>query len=96
MSKVAPIMFVYMYLAGFLITLSPDRPFASTELFSVKKVAIVTTKSATIAFSSSPPFLLLALSFSPFLFPRYFDFEASRAQETFLLTLFHVNDCKFR
>ena len=39
------------------------------------KVAIIKTKlkSATIAFFSSPPFLLLALSFSPFLFLRYYD-----------------------
>ena len=38
------------------------------------KVAIIKTKSATTAFS-----LLLALSFSPFLFFRYCDFGASRA-----------------
>ena len=34
----------------------------------ISKVAIIKTKSATIAFFSSPPFLLLPLSFSPFLF----------------------------
>ena len=44
------------------------------------KVAIIKTKSATIAFFSSPPFLLLALCFSPFLFLRYWDFGASRAK----------------
>ena len=43
------------------------------------KVAIIKTKSATIAFFSSPPFLLLAHSFSPFLFLCYRDFGASRA-----------------
>ena len=48
------------------------------DLF-VSKVAIIKTKSATIAFFSSPPFLLLTLSFSPFLFLRYYDFGASRA-----------------
>ena len=30
-------------------------------------------------FLSSPPFLLLALSFSPFLFLCYYDFKASQA-----------------
>ena len=38
------------------------------EQFFFGKVAIIKTKSATIAFFSSPPFLFLALSFSPFLF----------------------------
>ena len=52
-----------IYLAGFLITLSPNGPFASA------KVAIVKTKNATIAF----------FSFSPFLFLRYYDFGASQA-----------------
>jgi len=88
MSKVASITFVYMYLAGFLITLT----FCVQQFFWSKKVAIIKTKSATIAFFSSPPFLLLALSFSPFLFPRYFDFGAFRAQETCLLTPFYSND----
>ena len=41
---------------------------------TISKVAIIKTKSATIAF-----LLLLALSFSHFLFPRYYDFGASRA-----------------
>ena len=69
-------------LAGFLKTLSPDGSFASNSFFgpkTISKVAIIKTKSATIAFFSSPPFLLLALSFSPFLFLRYCDFRASRA-----------------
>ena len=35
--------------------------------FFLPKVVIIITKSATIAFFSSPPFLLLALSLSPFL-----------------------------
>ena len=34
------------------------------------KVAIMKTNIATIAFFSSPPFFLLALSFSPFLSNR--------------------------
>ena len=68
-------------LAGFLKTLSPDGPFASNRFLRQKlsKVAIIKTESATIAFFSSPPFLLLALSFSPFLFLRYCDFRASQA-----------------
>ena len=48
------------------------------DLF-VSKVAIIKTKSATIVFFSSPPFLLLALSLSLFLFLRYYDFGASLA-----------------
>ena len=75
-----------------------NRPFAFNSFFRPKpisKVAIVKTKSAIIACFSSPPFLLLALSFSPFLFLRYYDFGASWAYETCLLTLFHSNDCKF-
>ena len=49
------------------------------EQFFFGKVAIIKTKSATIAFFSSPPFLFLALSFSPFHFLRYYDFGASQA-----------------
>ena len=45
----------------------------------VAKVAIIKTKSATITFFSSPPFLPRALSFTPLLFLRYYDFGASRA-----------------
>ena len=62
------------FLVGFLITLSPIGPFASNSFFLISKVAIIKTKSVTIAFC-----LLLALSFSPFLFLRYYDFGASRA-----------------
>ena len=40
------------------------------------KVVIIKTKSVTIAFLSSPPFPLLAISFSPFLLLRYCDFGA--------------------
>ena len=36
---------------------------------------IIKTKSATIAFFSSPYFLLLDLSFSPFLFLRAFSLK---------------------
>ena len=42
---------------------------------AISKVAIIKTKSATITFFSSPPFFVFALSFSPFLFLRYCDFE---------------------
>ena len=60
-------------LAGFLITLLQNGPFASNSFFrpkSITKVAITKTKSAKsiIVFFSFLPFLLLTLSFSPFLF----------------------------
>ena len=48
-------------LARFLKTLPPNGPFVSNSFFP--KIAIIETKSATIAFFSSPPFFLLALSF---------------------------------
>ena len=83
-----------IYLARFLKTLSPNGSFASNSFFrpkTISKVAIIKTKSTTIAFFSSPPFLLLALYFSPFLFLRYCDFEASRAQQTCLLTQMTAN-----
>ena len=48
------------------------------QKLSRNEVAIIKTRHATIAFFSSPSFLLLALSLSPF-FLRYCDFEASRA-----------------
>ena len=46
---------------------------------AISKLAIIKTKSATIACFSSPPFFLLALAFSPFLFLRYSDFGTYRA-----------------
>ena len=64
------------------MTLSPNGPFASVSFVrprTIAKVAIIKTKIATIAFFLSPPFLLLALSFPPFLFLCYYDFGASRA-----------------
>ena len=74
---------MHVCLAGVLKMLSPNGPFASNSVFgqnlSPNEVAIIKTRSATIAFFSSPSFLLLALSFSPFFFLRYCDFEASRA-----------------
>ena len=57
-------------------------PLHRTVFFRPKtltKAAIIKTKSATIACFSSDPFLLLVLSFSPFLFLRYYNFGASRA-----------------
>ena len=71
-----------LHLAGFFITLSPNRPFASNSVFrpnTISRVAIIKTTSTKIVFLSSPPFLLLALSFSPFLFLGYYDFKASQA-----------------
>ena len=64
-----------------------------TAFFGQKLLSKVATlkknKSATIAFFSSPPFLLLTLFFSSFLFLRYYDFGAFLAYETLLLTPFH-------
>ena len=67
------------YLAGFLKTLSPNGPFASNSFLSFLFSFLSQSKSVTIAFLSSPPFLLHALSFSPFLFLCYCDFGASQA-----------------
>ena len=53
---------MYICLAGFLITLSPNGSFVSNSFFrpkTISKVAIIKTKSATIAF-----FFLFLLSFS--------------------------------
>ena len=60
-----------IYLAGVLKTLLPNRLLPSNSFFRTKtisKVAIIKTKSATIAFFSSPPFFLPAFFFS-FPFP---------------------------
>ena len=51
------------FLTGFLITLSPIRPFASNSFFFISKVAIIKTKSVTLLFFFSSLFLFL-LSFS--------------------------------
>ena len=63
-----------IYLAGFLETLSANGPFPSNSFFSVKNylqiATIKTAKTATIV-SSLLLFPLLILSFSPFLFFRY-------------------------
>ena len=66
-----------------------DNVIARWTKVAISKVAIIKTKSAAIVFFfSSPLFLLVALFFSfPFVF-RYYDFGASWAQETCLLTLF--------
>ena len=63
---------IYLYLiihfAGFLIMLSPNRPFASNSFIrpkTIAKVAILKTKSAIIAF----------FSFSFFSFPHSFFFS---------------------
>ena len=55
-----------MYLAGFLKTLAPKRPFAPNSFFrrkTISKVAIIKTKSAIIGFFLASSFLFL-LSFS--------------------------------
>ena len=82
-----------------LKTLPPNGPFPSNSFFSAKKtiskVAIIRTKSATIAFFSSTPPFFLALSFLLF-FSLLSVIGAYRAQKTCLLTPFHSNDCKFR
>ena len=65
------------HLAGFLITLSPNRLFAFNSIFRLKtisKIAIINLRVQLLLVFSSPPFLLLALSFSPFLFCPYYDF----------------------
>ena len=66
-----------------MITLSSNGPFASNSFFRPKtifKVAIIKTESATNAFFSSPPFLLLALSFFRF------SFVTVTAKNTYLST----------
>ena len=56
------------------------QQFFSTKNYLQSSHYHVKTKSAAIVFFfSSPPFLLLGLSFSPFLFLLYCDFGASRA-----------------
>ena len=91
---------VLIYLAGFLITLSPNGPFASNSFFSTKNYLQssryhVKTESAAIFFFFSS-FPSPRSFFFSFLFLRYCDFGASRAWESCLLTPFHSNYCKLR
>ena len=67
--------YLTLYQAGCLKTFLPNRLLPSNSFFRPKTLqsSHYKPKSATIAFFSSPPFVLLALSFSPFLFPRYCD-----------------------
>ena len=69
--------------AGFLTMLSPNGPLASNSFFrrkTISKLAIIKLRvQLLLFFGFSPPFLLLALSFSPFLFLRCCGFGASRA-----------------
>ena len=72
--------------------------FRHTVFFSAKtisKVVIIRTKIASFAFFSSPPFFLLALSFSPFLFLRQCDFQALIRERKKLLALIRSNGWKF-
>ena len=69
--------------------------FASDSLIFLAKVAFIKTMSAAIAFFSSSPFFLLALSFSPFLSLRFCDFGAYRAQKT-CLNFTQMTACRFR
>ena len=68
----------HIYLAGFLITLSPNGPFALNSFFrpkTISKVAIMKTNSAT----GPLLFFFLLLSFSsPFLFLLSFSFVTIR------------------
>ena len=52
------------------VTALNGRPTVFFRAKTISKVAIMKTKSATMAFFSSTPFFLLALSFSPFLSNR--------------------------
>ena len=64
--------YIKIYLAGFLKRLPPNGPFASNSIFrlkSISKVAIIKTKSAAIAFFSSPPYLPFRSFFFSFPFP---------------------------
>ena len=69
--------------AGFLTMLSPNGPLASNSFFrrkTISKLAIIKLRvQLLLFFGFSSPFLLLALSFSPFLFLRCCGFGASRA-----------------
>ena len=75
----------------FFKALLPNRPFCVRQFNffcpkTISIVAIIKTKSAAIAFFSSSPFFLLALSFSPFLNSlRFCDFGAYRGQKTCLI-----------
>ena len=71
------------------------RPTVFFRQKTISKVAIIRTKSATIAFLSSTPPFLFALSFLLF-FSLLSAIRAYGAQKTCLLTPFHSNDCKFR
>ena len=63
-------------LANWTFCVLPTVFFGPKTIF---KVAIIKTNSATITFLCCPSFLLLTLSFSPFISLRYYDFGASRA-----------------
>ena len=69
--------------AGFFTMLSPNGPFASNSFFrrkTISKVAIIKLRvQLLLFFFFSSHFLLLALSFSLFLFLRCCGFGASRA-----------------
>ena len=74
--------------------------FASNSVFGQKlspnEVAIIKTRSATIAFLSSPSFLLLALSFSPFFSFVTVILKLLGLKKNLPFDAFSLNDCKFR
>ena len=72
--KTSVCIYIYSWITDKVIT---KWTFCVQQFFSAK-VAIMKTQSATISFFSCPLFLLLDLSFSPFLFIRFCDFGASR------------------
>ena len=71
------------------------RPTVFFRPKTISNVAIIKTTSAIIAFFSSPPFFLLAVSFSPFFFLRWCNFGAYEAPKNLPLTPFYSTDCTF-
>ena len=82
-------------LAEFLKTLPPNIPLPSNSFFFGQNLTYLPSSHRSFFFSS-PPFFLLALSFSPFLFLRWCDFRDCRVQKTWFLFVFHSNGCKAR
>ena len=75
----------YIYLAGFLITLSPNRPLAFNSFFFIIK-----TKSATIAFFFFSSFPSPSSFFSSFPFPSLLWFWSFSGLRNLLLDAFSL------